>query len=67
MERIHKDKSIKYINKQYKQENSNLKQMTNYMSLKNNNEIQKKIMELENYNHGLMEILDIQKAVNDFQ
>jgi hypothetical protein len=36
------------------------------MSLKNN-EIQKKVMELENYNHGLMEILNIQKAANDFQ
>jgi uncharacterized membrane protein len=66
MGRIHKDKSIKYINEQHKQENSNLKQMINYMSLKNN-EIQKKVMELENYNHGLMEILNIQKVANDFQ
>jgi hypothetical protein len=66
MGRIHKDKSIKYINKRHKQENSDLKQMINYMSLKNN-EIQKKVMELEKYNHGLMEILNIQKAANDFQ
>lgn len=69
MGRIHKDKSVKYIkymNERLKQENSNLKQMTNYMSLKNN-EIQKKVTELENYNHGLIEILDLQKAANDFQ
>ncbi len=69
MGRIHKDKSVKYIrymNERLKQENSNLKQMTNYMSLKNN-EIQKKVTELENYNHGLIKILDLQKAANDFQ
>jgi len=36
MGRIHKDKSVKYINEQLKQENSNLKQMINYLSLKNN-------------------------------
>jgi hypothetical protein len=66
MGRIHKDKSVKYINERLKQENSNLKQMTTYLSYKNN-EIQKKVIELENYNHGLMEILDIQKAANDFQ
>ncbi len=31
-----------------------------------NIEIQKKVMELENYNHGIIEILKIQKEVNDF-
>jgi hypothetical protein len=39
-----------------------LKQMTTYLSHKNNEIQKKKVIELENYNHGLMKILDIQKV-----
>ena len=66
MGRKHKSNSIKYINKCLKQENASLQQMTNYMSLRNA-EIQKKNLELESYNNGIMEILKIQKAANQQQ
>src|SRR6266498_2921535 len=62
MGRKHKSNSLKYI----KQENKKLKQMLNNGTARNI-EMQKKIVELENYNNGLIEILNIQKEANDFQ
>lgn len=66
MGRKHKNESVKYINERLKEENVNLQRMANYVSIRNM-EIQNKNTELENYNHGMMEILNIQKAANDFQ
>ena len=66
MGRKHKNESVKYINERLKEENVNLQKMANYVSIRNM-EIQNKNTELENYNHGIMEILNIQKAANDFQ
>ena len=68
MGRKHKTNSFKYIkqsNECLKQENECLQKMVN-CEIARNIEIQKKIMELENYNHGMMEILKIQKEANDF-
>ncbi len=64
----HKNNSFKYIkqsNEHLKQENKCLQKMVN-CEMARNIEIQKKVMELENYNHGMMKILKIQKEANDF-
>ena len=64
----HKNNSIKYIkqsNQNLMQENESLKQMANY-AMARNVEIQNKVTTLENYNNGLIEILEIQKEANDF-
>ncbi len=69
MGRKHKSNSLKYIkqdNEKLKQENKYLQQMLNNGTARNI-EMQKKIVELENYNNGLIEILNIQKEANDFQ
>ena len=65
----HKRNSVKYImqsNENLKQENDCLKQMANN-AIARNIEIQNKVTTLENYNNGLIEILEIQKEANDFQ
>ena len=69
MGRKYKNNSIKYIkqsNQNLMQENESLKQMANY-AMARNVEIQNKVTTLENYNNGLIEILEIQKEANDFQ
>ncbi|GBB90181.1 hypothetical protein RclHR1_17060005 [Rhizophagus clarus] len=69
MGRKHKRNSVKYIkqsNENLRQENENLKQITNY-TMAQNIEIQNKVTTLENYNYGLIKILEIQKEANDFQ
>ena len=47
------------------QKNESLKQMANYAMVRNV-EIQNKVTTLENYNNGLIKILEIQKEANDF-
>lgn len=69
MGRKHKRNSVKYIkqsNENLRQEYENLKQTTNY-TMARNIEIQNKVTTLENYNNGLIEILEIQKEANNFQ
>ncbi len=69
MGRKHKSNSIKYTkrsNENLRQENESLKQMANY-TMARNIEIQNKVTTLENYNNGLIEIIEIQKGANNFQ
>jgi hypothetical protein len=65
MGRKHKNSSFKYVMKCLKQENECLKQMVNYVTVRNI-ETQNKLTMLENYSNELIKILNVQREANDF-
>ena len=66
MGRKHKNSSFKYVMERLKQENECLKQMVNYVKVRNI-ETQNKLTTLENYSNELIKILNVQREANDFQ
>ncbi|GBC04341.1 hypothetical protein RclHR1_05620015 [Rhizophagus clarus] len=72
MGRKHKHSSLKYIrqnlirkNKNLTRVNDSLQIMSNHATIRNI-ESRKKVVELENCNHALIEIMSMQKEANDF-
>ena len=72
MGRKHKHSSLKYIKQNLMRENENLKIVNESLRTMSNNAIirdtesRKKIVELEDCNHAIMEIMGMQKEANDF-
>jgi hypothetical protein len=73
MGRKHKHSSLKYIKQNLMRENENLKIVNESLRTMSNNAIirdtesRKKIVELEDCNHAIIEIMGMQKEANDFQ
>jgi hypothetical protein len=72
MGRKHKHRSLKYIKQNLMRENENLKIVNESLQIMSNNattrniESRKEVVELENRNHAIMKIVEMQKEANDF-
>src|SRR5215211_2899069 len=72
MGRKHKHSSLKYIKQNLMRENENLKILNESLRTMSNNatirdiESRKKVVELEDCNHAIMEIMGMQKEANNF-